>query len=349
MSDSDEVEESPSSRSHSRSRSPERRADPGGEARRPDMASDEAQHPEQARRLTPEERAQKCRDTIDRILGTEDPYEMLDLVRGQVNADELKRAGKKMSLFVHPDKLPSDSDYKEKADQAFKKLQNAVLKEADRLTAEEIRNREEERRQEEEEQREMELMEQLLPWQVKVFQCVREAKADPREIWYIQGMGNDGKSWFTRFCSEQFGDRFLPVDFFDVRHALHNVFENQEKLNATEKAAILFLDVPSAAKYDENFYHTLERIKDGLFQTTLRTAHGKSPTCKLDLSPHVVVTSNKELVKKDLAHLTTDRWNYQAIDPRDDDLYKMKRMETWIREIIHERFAKQVASIDDDK
>lgn len=64
----------------------------------------------------------RAETTIERVLGTEDPYQILNVPRN-INEVEIDKAYKKLCLILHPDRCKH-----QKAEQAFKKILNAKNK-----------------------------------------------------------------------------------------------------------------------------------------------------------------------------------------------------------------------------
>lgn len=313
-----------------------------------ERSRDASPDPEQAAR---EAREAECRRKIDRVLSAANSFEVLELPVQETGKEDVVKAYRLLSVKVHLDKAPAD--YRAKAKEVFKKLGVAKDELEDPAKQAALRKKiEAERAAEEAEEAEaarQAAQSDLSPWQEYIEKRIQQPIADDRELLYVKGPGSCGKTWMTRYVVDKYGDRVLVLDYSSARHALLAVCEEQERLNAMGKSAIIILDIPRSAKIDHEFYIVAETIKGANFQAPLKPVKGKTMQCKLDFPPCVLVFSNRTLAKSDLENLTADRWDIMSIHPDTQEAVSLKQAHRWIDEITEERYKEALQEIVDDQ
>jgi len=273
---------------------------------------------------------------------------VLELPVRETSAQDVLKAYRVLSLKVHPDKAPVD--YLAKATEAQQKLSDAKDELSDSDKQKELREDIEAIRAAEEAEAAREAAKPVLvPWQVDIDARVSEPVADDRDLLYVHGPGAVGMTFMARYLKDTYGDRVIVLDSTSPRHALLAICEAQDRLNATGESAIIIFDQVRAQKLSTELFIIVETAKGGIFQSQLKPIQGKTLECKLDLPPHVLISSNQGLTKKDLENLTADRWNYMAIDPDTLELREMQCAIDWMLTITEDRYKLARKLIDGDK
>lgn len=120
---------------------------------------------------------------------------------------------------------------------------------------------------------------------------------DSRHIhWYIDPLGNKGKSFLTRYMVAKYGVILCNGKKADVCHQIAKRFEDQEN---EKPFRMVILDLPRHSQEFTN-YGLLEELKNGL----VFSGKYEGGTFVFPI-PHVVVMSNAE---PDLNKFSMDRW-----------------------------------------
>ena len=125
---------------------------------------------------------------------------------------------------------------------------------------------------------------------------------DRRVIWYVDTIGNVGKSFYCRYRAMARSDVVLTN--FDPRHVatlLKNAI-NQGKWSGN----VVFGDIPRSSSTDSTeIYQSIEMIKNGMITSTKY----QSETVFFN-PPHVVIFANSP---PDFSQLSYDRWDVRDI------------------------------------
>lgn len=146
-------------------------------------------------------------------------------------------------------------------------------------------------------------LDQLRPWQIEIYNKIKE-EPDSRTIhWYWEPAGNVGKTAFTKFLCVNHPEEALVVSGKST-----DVFYGIVKFREVhgDYPRIIVYDIPRSVDQQYVCFQALEKVKDGIFFS------GKYEGCMVVMNcPHLVVFSNES---PDYAKLSQDRWNVQLIN-----------------------------------
>ncbi|AKV62300.1 putative replication initiation protein [Otevirus soksuewis] len=127
----------------------------------------------------------------------------------------------------------------------------------------------------------------LRPWQRELKEYLTGDPHDRHIIWYIDGQGNNGKSWFAKYCVAELGAiRLENAKTADLTHAYNG-----------ERVVIFDLSRTTEGHFN---YGALESIKNGcVFSSKYDSRQKMFPI------PHVIVFANWG---PDRSKLSEDRW-----------------------------------------
>ena len=138
---------------------------------------------------------------------------------------------------------------------------------------------------------------ELRPWQqdaMKYFESPTQ-----RQVIWIQGRGNEGKTWFQNYVQSFFG--YHRVCRLDLRIKHPNICNVLQKRTLGTIDIFLFNDSRSVSGDELNLYRILEDIKDG--QAT--TSKYNNDNIRFKTPNTVMVFSNHD---PNLKKLSEDRW-----------------------------------------
>jgi len=146
-------------------------------------------------------------------------------------------------------------------------------------------------------------------WQRRLFFDINAVVDDRQVIWYVDPIGNYGKSWFCRYMMIHHADKVLVMKQMGGQKDCSTVIANA--IDGGWKGDTILIDLPRAAETRE-IYAPIEDMKSGMI-TTLKY-QGK---CILFNKCHVVVMANFE---PDRTKMSADRWDIRyAIDGESED------------------------------
>ena len=183
-----------------------------------------------------------------------------------------------------------------------------------------------------------ELVEQeaMQPWEVSLLKVLEPEKADPREIIVVwDGVGSNNKSGLTKKLVDE--KDAMAIDFSSARHTLFFIAENQDKLHDLGRSGIIVIDIPRAAKLDNELFVAMEKIKDGVFTSSLKPSPGKRMDVNLEFRPYLVIFTNEQPKESFLKYMSVDRWNVYLIDPDTSKLVKDRSSEKTLAKIAEDR------------
>ena len=162
--------------------------------------------------------------------------------------------------------------------------------------------------------------------------------ADPRTITTVWDLvGGGGKSWLSKKLAIE-RDGVVVVDYTSTRHVLWYLAEQQEKLHAIGRSAIIIIDVPRAAKITGELFTTLETVKNGVWQSPLKTSKPELASVVLQYQPHVIVFTNEQPTAKGwFENMSADRWHIYTICPSTDRLVEDRSADDALRVLTEKR------------
>lgn len=149
------------------------------------------------------------------------------------------------------------------------------------------------------------------PWHNDLFAQVENKTCPPWDrkiIWYVDKVGNTGKSWFSKYIAsngvtEETGFDWLCMTAVKEKHdAFHQI---RESIDLGFKKTGFIIDVSRASKFKQALYEVLEDIKNGQVTSTKY----KGANLKFN-TPWVIVFAN---FWPKTHMMSTDRWDIRRI------------------------------------
>lgn len=151
------------------------------------------------------------------------------------------------------------------------------------------------------------------PWQVELLDQVEGQLcpwSDRKIIWYVDKVGNTGKSWFSRYMaranvSEDAGFDWLCLNAVDEDKDVYHQIKEAMDTGYTCKGFII--DVARSSKFKQKLYKALESVKNGSVTAT------KYQGARLEFNvPWVIVFAN---FWPNTQQMSSDRWDIRRISP----------------------------------
>lgn len=149
------------------------------------------------------------------------------------------------------------------------------------------------------------------PWHDDLFAQVENETCPPWDrkiIWYVDKVGNTGKSWFSKYIAshgvtEESGFDWLCMTAVKEKHdAFHQI---RESIDLGFKKTGFIIDVSRASKFKQALYEVLEDIKNGQVTATKY----KGANLKFN-TPWVIVFAN---FWPKTHMMSSDRWDIRRI------------------------------------
>lgn len=146
----------------------------------------------------------------------------------------------------------------------------------------------------------------LRPSQLALLRSVDSQNDRSVTIW-IDRKGGFGKTY--AFLRGVLSGEVLPVPAVAI---------NPSKLGGWINSAytgqrIIWIDIPRAAKFSSDLWATIEESKNIVYEWRYKSSWKLTTGCK------ILVTTNNELSKMDLAQLSADRWDIHYIEELSDE------------------------------
>lgn len=158
----------------------------------------------------------------------------------------------------------------------------------------------------------------LLDWQ-KHIDNIMSQPPDRRTVhWYVDTVGNTGKSVMTDYFEHKYGDKFLRISASGVQaHHIYDIIRNQIKERRTYPK-YYFFDLARGAANHKDLYVVIENIKNG----HITCSKFKGGTLRF-MPPTVIVFSNWYPLISDNT-LSKDRFKVFEITGEDYNKYKKR-------------------------
>lgn len=144
---------------------------------------------------------------------------------------------------------------------------------------------------------------ELRNWQTEFYEILKNSNSE-RHVHWIHSSGNSGKTYFMKYMLQQHpNDTVLVVDAA-MSKDISLIFKNA--IDASNTCKYVLFDCSRAFNFPDQFYATLERVKDGLMTST------KYNSCTLAFSNKVLVVMSNQW--PNISKLTYDRWKLYNID-----------------------------------